>query len=366
MIAEAIVGQRRRRARLLPADQPVGARGDLASPPLRAVRLRADDRRAATRRPTARRRTRGSPGRRPGTSSRSPSGSSASGPSTTGCGSTRAPGDVDRRSGRPPVPRARPTRSTCDRTGRPRVRRTGGQPATAGRGAYASTAGPSTGTVVPLAPAGTPASGRGPGSRDAVGRPRERAGPGRLPRATRPPPRATPRSGWRCSRAAGPRIVGLGLTDRPNLLAETPDLGWETPYGRYELVGGHRLWFAPEDPERVAVPDSRRARRRARAERRSGSSGPSNPDTGLRAHRSRSGSTPAEPALSASATSSGTAARSRSRSPRGRSPSCRSAGRSCCRSGPPSRATASRPNRNLVLWPYTSWTTPGSMSATAS
>ena len=56
--------------------------------------------------------------------------------------------------------------------------------------------------------------------------------------------------------AAGPRIVGL----RPagggeNLLAETPDLGWDTPNGRYELMGGHRLWFAPEDPDRVAVPD---------------------------------------------------------------------------------------------------------------
>jgi hypothetical protein len=40
-----------------------------------------------------------------------------------------------------------------------------------------------------------------------------------------------------------------------NLLAETPDAGWETPNGRYDLVGGHRLWFAPEDPDRVAVPD---------------------------------------------------------------------------------------------------------------
>jgi hypothetical protein len=56
---------------------------------------------------------------------------------------------------------------------------------------------------------------------------------------------------------AGPRIVRLGLagSDR-NLLAETPDAGWETPTGRYELFGGHRLWFAPEDPDRVAVPDS--------------------------------------------------------------------------------------------------------------
>jgi hypothetical protein len=55
---------------------------------------------------------------------------------------------------------------------------------------------------------------------------------------------------------AGPRIVRLGLSGSArNLLAETPDLGWETPHGRYELYGGHRLWFAPEDPSLVAVPD---------------------------------------------------------------------------------------------------------------
>jgi len=56
---------------------------------------------------------------------------------------------------------------------------------------------------------------------------------------------------------AGPRIVGLRRTGSPaNLLAETPDLGWETALGRYELLGGHRLWIAPEDPEMVAAPDS--------------------------------------------------------------------------------------------------------------
>ena len=55
---------------------------------------------------------------------------------------------------------------------------------------------------------------------------------------------------------AGPRIVRLGLGESPvNLLAETPDEGWETPHGRYDLFGGHRLWFAPEDPDRVAIPD---------------------------------------------------------------------------------------------------------------
>jgi hypothetical protein len=57
--------------------------------------------------------------------------------------------------------------------------------------------------------------------------------------------------------AAGPRIVGLRRDGvAANLLAETPDLGWDTALGRYELLGGHRLWFAPEDPDRVAVPDS--------------------------------------------------------------------------------------------------------------
>lgn len=56
---------------------------------------------------------------------------------------------------------------------------------------------------------------------------------------------------------AGPRIIGLRHENSPvNLLAETPDLGWETPLGHYELLGGHRLWIAPEDPEVGAVPDS--------------------------------------------------------------------------------------------------------------
>jgi hypothetical protein len=55
---------------------------------------------------------------------------------------------------------------------------------------------------------------------------------------------------------AGPRIVRLGLAgSTANILAETPSDGWDTPHGRYELYGGHRLWFAPEDPDRVAVPD---------------------------------------------------------------------------------------------------------------
>lgn len=56
---------------------------------------------------------------------------------------------------------------------------------------------------------------------------------------------------------AGPRIVRLGLSgSSDNVLAETPEVSWETALGRYELLGGHRLWFAPEDPDHVAVPDS--------------------------------------------------------------------------------------------------------------
>ncbi len=57
--------------------------------------------------------------------------------------------------------------------------------------------------------------------------------------------------------SAGPRIVGLRRDGSDtNMLAETPDVGWDTGFGRYELFGGHRLWFAPEDPVRVLVPDS--------------------------------------------------------------------------------------------------------------
>lgn len=55
---------------------------------------------------------------------------------------------------------------------------------------------------------------------------------------------------------AGPRIVGLGRgVAGPNLLAETPDVAWETPAGTYRLLGGHRLWLAPEAAGLSATPD---------------------------------------------------------------------------------------------------------------
>lgn len=55
---------------------------------------------------------------------------------------------------------------------------------------------------------------------------------------------------------AGPRLVRLVMADSDtNLLGETPRLGWDTPFGHYNLYGGHRLWHAPEDFPLSSVPD---------------------------------------------------------------------------------------------------------------
>jgi hypothetical protein len=55
---------------------------------------------------------------------------------------------------------------------------------------------------------------------------------------------------------AGPRIVLLSLAgSTENLLAETPEVWWETPYGPYHLYGGHRLWHAPERAGLTSLPD---------------------------------------------------------------------------------------------------------------
>jgi hypothetical protein len=56
--------------------------------------------------------------------------------------------------------------------------------------------------------------------------------------------------------AAGPRIVRVTLAgSRENVLGEVPDVGWETPWGRYRLHGGHRLWVAPENPPFASAPE---------------------------------------------------------------------------------------------------------------
>jgi hypothetical protein len=53
----------------------------------------------------------------------------------------------------------------------------------------------------------------------------------------------------------GPRIVGFGLAGKANVLAELPDVSWDAGLGIFELVGGHRLWMAPESPA-CSAPDS--------------------------------------------------------------------------------------------------------------
>lgn len=57
--------------------------------------------------------------------------------------------------------------------------------------------------------------------------------------------------------SAGPRI--LGLTGRgDNLMAVLPEGGIDLPGGgRFAMIGGHRLWAAPEVPETTYLPDDR-------------------------------------------------------------------------------------------------------------
>lgn len=56
--------------------------------------------------------------------------------------------------------------------------------------------------------------------------------------------------------AAGPRIVRLfAAGSSQNLLAEVPDLAIATPHGDLHLLGGHRLWHAPETFPRTYLPD---------------------------------------------------------------------------------------------------------------
>jgi len=59
-----------------------------------------------------------------------------------------------------------------------------------------------------------------------------------------------------CLETAGPRIVRLSYKGSGNLLAELPAESLSTPHGDYRLLGGHRLWHAPEVMPRSYVPDS--------------------------------------------------------------------------------------------------------------
>jgi hypothetical protein len=53
----------------------------------------------------------------------------------------------------------------------------------------------------------------------------------------------------------GPRIVGFGFPGEGNVLGETPQASWDAGHGLYDLLGGHRFWFAPETPD-CSVPDA--------------------------------------------------------------------------------------------------------------
>jgi hypothetical protein len=155
---------------------------------------------------------------------------------------------------------------------------------------------------------------------------------------------------------AGPRIVRLGLAGDPtNALAETPGMGWQTPHGRYELFGGHRLWFAPEDPERVAIPDDEGlAIEREPAGLRL--IGRTEPGTGLAR------------TIAVHLSATGPAATVRHElANRGDAPielapwsitQLPLGGRVILPQRPAVRGHAVRPNRAFVLWPYTSWDDP--------
>jgi hypothetical protein len=59
-------------------------------------------------------------------------------------------------------------------------------------------------------------------------------------------------------RTAGPRIAQLFPTgSEENLLAELPDMEIKNDWGTYRILGGHRLWHAPEASPRSYAPDDK-------------------------------------------------------------------------------------------------------------
>lgn len=55
---------------------------------------------------------------------------------------------------------------------------------------------------------------------------------------------------------AGPRILGYARPGRPALFADLPEATVSDPsVGTYRLLGGHRLWRAPEEPATTYQPD---------------------------------------------------------------------------------------------------------------
>src|SRR4051812_31058708 len=52
------------------------------------------------------------------------------------------------------------------------------------------------------------------------------------------------------------RVVELRWEGGPTLLAETREAGWDTPWGSFALVGGHRLWRSPQEVPGADAPDT--------------------------------------------------------------------------------------------------------------
>jgi len=54
----------------------------------------------------------------------------------------------------------------------------------------------------------------------------------------------------------GPRILYCALHDNDNLFFQVDDDIGRNPDDQYRFYGGHRLWHAPEDPQRTYFPDN--------------------------------------------------------------------------------------------------------------
>jgi hypothetical protein len=60
------------------------------------------------------------------------------------------------------------------------------------------------------------------------------------------------------TKSVGPRIIHLSLKDGENLFAVVPETKISIPgFEDYHLRGGHRLWYAPENPAISYIPDDR-------------------------------------------------------------------------------------------------------------
>ncbi|HEY3474080.1 MAG TPA: hypothetical protein VGK56_05680, partial [Anaerolineales bacterium] len=58
------------------------------------------------------------------------------------------------------------------------------------------------------------------------------------------------------TRSVGPRILSFGFKDGDNLFAELPEVVIDMPGNApFHFYGGHRLWHAPEEPDRTYLPD---------------------------------------------------------------------------------------------------------------